>query len=412
MKRNWYRMNLKAGGTSAEIAIYDEIGFWGITAKDFRNDLKALGEVEEIELRINSPGGEVMDALAIFNLLLDHPARVMAYIDGWAASAASLIAMTGDEVLIAENAYLMIHNPWGGGPMEADEHRKYADLLDSHKTLCIGIYQRHADLSDDELNRMMDEGTWLTGQEAVDAGFATGTFAAVAAAASAHFDPQRYAETLHAPPAARRIFQTSPAEPEKETAMSRPNRPNTDPKQPSKENPPATDPSTQPDAGADSASLAAERQQLADERKAIREERLAARRERFAAAVDRELEDLGSRLTPAMRRAGTRSPAALAEALLALRMADDAPEVEVEVEDGDQVTKTSLSAYDVVLAALRNAPSFEALGAGDLATSDGDAPPAVDRRTAEQRAYDRKRGISDEDAIKIQKAHPGAFGAN
>src|SRR6266536_2578100 len=88
----WYRIKAQAG--TAEIAIYEEIGMWGITAGDFLAELKAL-DVKQIDVRINSPGGDVWDGLAIYNSLRDHPAAVTTYVDGLAASAASIIVQAG-----------------------------------------------------------------------------------------------------------------------------------------------------------------------------------------------------------------------------------------------------------------------------------------------------------------------------
>ena len=97
MKR-WYEFRAQLKG--AEIVIYDEIGAFGIPAKAFLHELKALGAVAELTVRINSPGGSVFDGVAIYNALKRHDARVTVWIDGIAASIASVIAMAGDEVVM------------------------------------------------------------------------------------------------------------------------------------------------------------------------------------------------------------------------------------------------------------------------------------------------------------------------
>lgn len=110
--KSWFRM--QAGGQGeADIYIYDEIGFWGVTAKQFISDMNALGDITHINLHINSPGGDVFEGIAIFNALKNHGAAITVYVDGVAASMASLIAMAGDTVIMPENAFMMIHKPWG-----------------------------------------------------------------------------------------------------------------------------------------------------------------------------------------------------------------------------------------------------------------------------------------------------------
>ncbi|WP_301419224.1 head maturation protease, ClpP-related [Microbulbifer spongiae] len=91
--------------------MYDYIGYWEITAKEFARELKALGNIHKINLHINCPGGDVFDGTAIYNLLKEHSAEVETWIEGIAASMGSVIALAGDTVHIAENAYYMVHNP-------------------------------------------------------------------------------------------------------------------------------------------------------------------------------------------------------------------------------------------------------------------------------------------------------------
>jgi ATP-dependent Clp protease, protease subunit len=105
----WYDFRAQARG--AEIVIYDEIGAFGTPAKAFLDELKALGPVPELTVRINSPGGSVFDGVAIYNALKRHQAMVTVWVDGIAASIASMIAMAGEEVVMPENAMLMLHDP-------------------------------------------------------------------------------------------------------------------------------------------------------------------------------------------------------------------------------------------------------------------------------------------------------------
>ena len=131
MTRRWYEFRAQAEG--AEIVIYDEIGAFGIPAKAFLDELKALGPVAELTVRINSPGGSVFDGVAIYNALKRHDAAVTVWIDGIAASIASMIAMAGDEVVMPENAMLMLHDPSGLVCGTAADMRAMAEALDRMK---------------------------------------------------------------------------------------------------------------------------------------------------------------------------------------------------------------------------------------------------------------------------------------
>lgn len=134
---HWYTIKALGVRGAAEISIYEEIGGFGITAKKFAEDLKALGDVSHIDLRIHSPGGDVFEGIAIYNLLRNHPAEITVYIDGVAASMASVVAMAGDRVVMPENAMMMIHKPWGISGGNAGDMRDYADLLDKVETVLV-----------------------------------------------------------------------------------------------------------------------------------------------------------------------------------------------------------------------------------------------------------------------------------
>jgi len=162
-------MTAAEGETSAEISIYDAIGSFDVNAKQFVDELKEIN-ADTINLRINSPGGSVIDGNAMFNALQRHPAKVITHIDGLAASMASVIAMAGDEVHMADNALLMIHNPWTFSMGDADELRADADLLDKMSASILSSYGR-SQYEADEIKNLMDEETWFTAQEAFDAGF-------------------------------------------------------------------------------------------------------------------------------------------------------------------------------------------------------------------------------------------------
>lgn len=181
MKR-WYSMQARSPGT-AEILIYDEIGMLGVSARQFADELSALGTVKQIILRIHSPGGDVFDGIAIYNLLRKHPASLTVHIDGLAASMASVIAMAGDKVIMPENAMMMIHKPWGISGGNAHEMRDYADLLDKVEDVLIPAYAAKTGKTRDELVPMLEGETWLNGRECVEMGFADELAPAVTAMA-------------------------------------------------------------------------------------------------------------------------------------------------------------------------------------------------------------------------------------
>lgn len=170
-KNSWFRMQASSEN-EAEIYIYDEIGYWGVTAKQFVANLKALGDVTHIKLHINSPGGDVFDGIAIFNALKFHGAAITVYIDGLAASMASVIAMVGNPVIMPENTMMMIHKPWGFAGGDADDMRDYADLLDKVESVLIPAYAQKTGKSPEEIAEMLEDETWLNGNECVELGFA------------------------------------------------------------------------------------------------------------------------------------------------------------------------------------------------------------------------------------------------
>ena len=200
--KSWYSIQAKADQKTADISIYDEIGYWGVTAKQFIGDLKAL-DATTIKLAINSPGGAVFDALAIYNALRQHPAAVEVTIMGVAASAASVIAMAGDTIVMPENAFMMIHNPLNLAYGNADDLREMADVLDKIGASLIGIYAKRTGMPEDEIKTLLDAETWLNAEEAVLKGFADELQAELKVAAA--FDMDRLPENVRAaimPPAA------------------------------------------------------------------------------------------------------------------------------------------------------------------------------------------------------------------
>lgn len=170
--KSWYTIKASAAGGPAEILIYDEIGYWGITAKKFVSDLKDISGATSINLRINSPGGDVFDGIAIYNALKGLGIPITTYIDGLAASMASVIAMVGNPVIMPENAMMMVHKPWGASSGDANAMRDYADLLDKVESVLIPAYTAKTGKSHDEIAALLEEETWLSGAECVAHGFA------------------------------------------------------------------------------------------------------------------------------------------------------------------------------------------------------------------------------------------------
>lgn len=156
----------------AELSLYGTISsstWWGdeVTPKDFKKDLDALGEVQDLSVYINSDGGDVFAGQAIHSMLKRHPAHVTVYVDGLAASIASVVAMAGDTIVMPRNSMLMIHNPWTMAVGNAQDFRKMADDLDSIQESIVAAYQEKSGMDRDELISLLDQETWLTAEEAV-----------------------------------------------------------------------------------------------------------------------------------------------------------------------------------------------------------------------------------------------------
>lgn len=161
----------------ATIRLYDVIdswgGFWGISAQEVAEALDKLGsDVTEIRLHINSPGGEIFEGIAIKNVLRAHQAKVVAVVDGLAASAASFIAVSMDETVMGENTQLMIHDGWGICIGPAADMRKTAELLDHLSDNIASMYAAKAGGSTEEWRDAMLAETWYSADEAVEAGLA------------------------------------------------------------------------------------------------------------------------------------------------------------------------------------------------------------------------------------------------
>ena len=167
----WYRIDNKAGEPAA-LYIFDEINpMWGIGAQQVVDELNGI-DASQIDVHINSPGGNVFDGIAIMNALRNHKANITVKVDGLAASIASVIAMAGDEIVMSLGSQMMVHNPSGFAMGDAKTMRELADTLDKSRSSIASIYADRAGGTVDAWGTAMDAETWYTAQEAVDAGLA------------------------------------------------------------------------------------------------------------------------------------------------------------------------------------------------------------------------------------------------
>ena len=169
-KAAWYEIR-NASEDEVEVYIYDEIGYWGVTANDFAQELRAI-TAPSIKLHLNSPGGDVFAGIAIHNALKAHRATVNVDIDALAASIASVIAMAGDNIAIAKNAQMMIHDAHGFTVGTANDHREMADLLDASSDIIAEVYADRAGGTTASWREAMKATSWYRGAEAVEAGLA------------------------------------------------------------------------------------------------------------------------------------------------------------------------------------------------------------------------------------------------
>jgi ATP-dependent Clp endopeptidase proteolytic subunit ClpP len=188
--KSWFEIKAKSANKEADVFIYDEIGGFGVTAKDFAAALKSIPKDHQITLRINSPGGSVVDGAAIYNLLAERSANIVTKIDGLAASMASVIALAGSKVLMADNALMMIHDPIGWAFGDSEEMRKTADVLDKFGEAIVNAYQKKTGKPENDIKAAMAEETWFTAAEAKEFGLVDEVSEPMKMAAK--FDLQRF----------------------------------------------------------------------------------------------------------------------------------------------------------------------------------------------------------------------------
>lgn len=176
---NWVK---NEENNDTELRIDGDIGesFWGwlfdldeVSPKKFREELKQH-KGKDLTVWINSNGGDVYAASQIYTALKEHKAKITVKVDGTAISAASVIAMAGDNIVMSPTSVMMIHNPWSGLQGEAKDMRHMADVLDEVKETIVNAYQLKTGLSRDEISQMMDDETWMGARKATEKGFADG----------------------------------------------------------------------------------------------------------------------------------------------------------------------------------------------------------------------------------------------
>jgi ATP-dependent Clp endopeptidase proteolytic subunit ClpP len=169
--KTWFTVAQAEEGGLAEISIFDEIGLFGVSARDFKNELDSVKDSDEIYVSLNSPGGNFFDGMAIYQLLSSVRSKVTVEVFGLAASAASVIALAGRSLKMAQGSYYMIHNPYTIAIGDADELRSTADALEKFRDDIALIYSEKTGIDAEEMQELLKAETWYTAAEAAEAGF-------------------------------------------------------------------------------------------------------------------------------------------------------------------------------------------------------------------------------------------------
>lgn len=203
------------GGDELEIDLYEEIGFWGVEASAFRNQIKDF-KGSTINLKINSPGGDVFDGIAMHNDLVEHPAQVKVTVTGLAASAASIVAMAADEIEMGSASFLMIHNAWTIGMGDRHDFADLSGMLGKIDHALAQVYSRRTGKSAKAIQELMDAETWMDPADAINDGFADSEVGTDSDGAQAKFDLSCFkntpknlsAEVIQFTPKTKRDFET------------------------------------------------------------------------------------------------------------------------------------------------------------------------------------------------------------
>ncbi|MGE0408866.1 MAG: head maturation protease, ClpP-related [Amphiplicatus sp.] len=209
-----------AASPAFAIELYGDIGMGDIYARDVSRALKAAKDASEIDLRINSAGGDVFEGVAIYEALQRFPGRVTAHVDGLAASAASFIAMAADEIRIAPAGFIMIHPAQGLGIGPAETMRQMADTLDKITARIAQAYSARTGVTEDKALALMAAETWFDAEEAVAAGFADRLSEAPKRRIAARYDPSLH-QFRNMPDAVRKLIAGAQESRAKDRAASR-----------------------------------------------------------------------------------------------------------------------------------------------------------------------------------------------
>lgn len=171
----WNFIKNEVDPTRGQLDLYGEISdvsWFGdeVTPAQFKKDMDDLGDIEQLDIYINSGGGDVFAGQAIYSILKRSKAHITVHVDGLAASIASVIAMAGDEIVMPSNAMMMIHNAWAYAAGNKDELREMADTLDKIDGVIRGVYVNRTGRAEEEIAEKMNAETWFTADEALDFG--------------------------------------------------------------------------------------------------------------------------------------------------------------------------------------------------------------------------------------------------
>lgn len=334
---NWYALSSKPALKQTEISIFDEIGMFGVSAKQFISDLQAVPADHSILLKIHSPGGEVFDGNAIFTAL-QRRGNVEVQIEGIAASMATVISLAGSPVKMAANGFYMIHNPWGSAVGDSSEMRKQAELLDRIRQNMVNAYAAKSGQEPALIEQWMDAETWFTAEQAQAAGFVDEITDGMALAASANFRALAKYRNAPADLTARALQMENPSAPEivaeepevtetPEATVVSESAPEPQPEVVADVEEPVTEEPATPVALAAADSILAKYNAIAAERDSLRAELVAAKgqlsREREALArLEASLGLAAARVVPVIENASPEAADPVAEYIAAVESGD------------------------------------------------------------------------------------------
>ena len=176
LKKKFYDFVVSADKRTADLFIFGEITSWrwydgDVSASSFQKDLESIGQVDTLNIHINSCGGNVFEGIAIFNLIKQYNANKNVYIDGIAGSIASVIAMAGDNIYMSNTSIIMIHNCWTWTSGNAEDLRKTADDMDKVMKALKNAYLAKVNIKEERLQELLDEESYLTADECLEMGF-------------------------------------------------------------------------------------------------------------------------------------------------------------------------------------------------------------------------------------------------